>query len=146
MKRSASYWNSDDEDDGPRTYRNVRPARAGIQRAGGHNLLSAMQQDYAHSRQKMTRLDAQIQDILQGVDKLDQKIQWYTSVVSRFPDERLYEDIDILKYNKKHNLRKVNQLRRQWSFYANNYHRYEDVGAQTSYAYDAYMTHAMSQQ
>lgn len=133
MKRPESYWNSDDEDEGPRTYRNFTSARA-------------MNIDYVQSRQAMTRLDAQIQDILQGVEKLDQKIQWYTRVVSRFPDERLYEDIDILKYNKKHDLRKVNQLRRQWSFYANNYHRYEDVGAQTSYAYDAYITHTMNQQ
>ena len=133
MKRPESYWNSDDEDEGPRTYRNLSSARA-------------MHIDYVQSRQAMTRLDAQIQDILQGVEKLDEKIQWYTSVVSRFPDERLYEDIDILKYNKKHDLRKVNQLRRQWSFHANNYHRYEDVGAQTAYAYDAYITHAMNQQ
>lgn len=128
MKRSESYWNSDDEDDGPRTYRNKRLSRA-------------MHIDYVQSRQAMTRLDAEIQTILQGVEKLDEKIQWYSRVVSRYPDERLHEDIDLLKYNKKHDLRKVNQLRRQWSFYANNYHRYDDVGAQIAHAQHAYLTH-----
>ena len=130
MRRSESYWNSDDEDDGPRTYRN--------------NYTSAMHRDYVQSRQAMTQLDAEIHDILQRVEKADKKIQWYARFVLRWPDEASKwweDDIDILKHNKKHDLRKVNQLRRQWSFHANNYHRYDDVGAQTSHAQHAYLTH-----
>lgn len=144
MKRSESYWNSDDEDDGPRTYRNVRPARAGIQHGGGHNHASAMHRDYVESRQAMTQLDAEIQKFAELVDKADKHIK-LCSRLARF-DETLFDDIEQLQYNKKHDLRKLNQLRRQWSFYANNYHRYDDVGAQTAYAYDAYMTHQMNQQ
>lgn len=131
MKRSEAYWNSDDEDDGPRTYRNVRPARA-------------MHIDYVQSRQAMTELDAEIQNILQRVEKADKKIQWYLRFISRWPEEASKwwdDDIQMLKYNKKHDLRKVNQLRRQWSFYANNYHRYDDVGAQSAEAQFAYLTH-----
>lgn len=131
MKRSESYWNSDDEDDGPRTYINVRPARA-------------MHIDYVQSRQAMTELDAEIQNILQRVEKADKKIQSYSLFVSRWPHEVSkwwHDDIQLLKYNKKHDLRKVNQLRTQWSFYANNYHRYDDVGAQSAHAQHAYLTH-----
>lgn len=131
MKRSEAYWNSDDEDDGPRTYRNVRPARA-------------MHIDYVQSRQAMTELDAEIQIILQRVEKADKKIQWYLRFISRWPEEASKwwdDDIQMLKYNKKHDLRRVNQLRRQWSFYANNYHRYDDVGAQSAEAQFAYLAH-----
>jgi hypothetical protein len=131
MKRSESYWDSDDEDDGPRTYRNVRPR-------------TAMHIDYVQSRQAMTELDAQIQEILQRVEKADKDIQRISRILSRWPDEYswwYHDEIEILKYNKKHDLRKVNQLRRQWSFHANNYHRYDDIGAQSAEAQFAYLTH-----
>ena len=129
MKRPASYWNSDDEEDGPRTYRNDRSERA-------------MHMNYVQSRQAMTQLDAQIQDILQRVEQADKRIQMFLRFVSWWPhDLAAHDEIQILKYNKKHDLRKVNQLRRQWSFHANNYHRYDDVGAQSAEAQFAYLTY-----
>merc|ERR1711966_347603 len=109
-----------------------------------------MHRDYVQSRQAMTQLDAEIQKVLERVDKADRQIQLYSRLVSEWPPPSdiagMIDDIDQFKYNKKQDLRYLNQLRRQWSFYANNYHRYDDVGAKTSYANDAYMTHQMQQQ
>lgn len=134
MKRSQSYWDSDDEDGGPRTYRNVRPATAGIQRAGGHNLASVMHRDYVRSRQAMSIIDDEIH-------RQHFSIQFY--------EEDLSSPVWSVRAQAGHNIREaqreIKRLRRQWSFQANNYHRYDDVGAKTDYAYHAYMTHAMNQ-
>ena len=74
MKRSQSYWDSDDEDGGSRTYRNVRPASAGIQYGGGHNILSVMQRDYAKSRQAMSKIDDEIHRQLLMIQSYEQDI------------------------------------------------------------------------
>lgn len=116
MRKPESYWNSDDEDEGPRTYRNVRPTAVGIERGGGHNHVSAMHTDYVESRQAMTEIDKAIQHRLW-------LIKMHEMELSEESDEQVAiteDEIDNLQ-------REIRQLRRQWSFYANNYHAYDDV-------------------
>jgi len=134
MKRSQSYWDSDDEDDGPRTYRNVRPAAAGIQRGGGHNLSSVMHQDYVKSRQTMSMLDDEIYRQLVMIQKYEDDIK------SKHWLLRAEAGLNLQEAE-----RQLKRLRRRWSFEANNYHRYDDVGASTHNAYHAYMSHASNQ-
>lgn len=133
MKRSQSYWDSDDEDGGPRTYRNVRPALAGIQRGGGHNLSSVMHRDYVRSRHAMSIVDDEIQRQLYIIQQYEEDLNSKHWLLRAEAGENIKEA-----------KRQIRRLRQRWSFEANNYHRYDDVGAQTSNAYNAYMTHAMN--
>tara|TARA_B110000444_G_scaffold242344_1_gene259581 strand:- start:287 stop:691 length:405 start_codon:yes stop_codon:yes gene_type:complete len=134
MKRSQSYWDSDDEDDGPRTYRNVRPAAAGIQHGGGHNLSSVMHRDYVKSRHAMGLIDDEIHRV-----RFIRKI-YLEDLTS--PDWSVRAEAG---YNIERADREIKRLRRRWSFEANNYHRYDDVGALTDNAYHAYTAHASNQ-
>jgi len=134
MKRSQSYWDSDDEDGAPRTYRNVRPATAGIQRGGGHNLLSVMHRDYVRSRQVMSMVDDEIHRQLLMIQAYEQDLTSPGWLIRAEAGHRI-ENAE----------REIRRLRRRWSFEANNYHRYDDVGASTHNAIHAYMAHPSNQ-
>lgn len=129
MRKPESYWNSDDEDEGPRTYRNVRPSAVGIEHGGGHNHTSSMHRDYVASRQVMTQIEQEIQYSILAIQEYQEKLLDEDSNPHYF-----YDKIQEVERN-------LRILRRQWSFYANNYHTYDDVGAQTQFAIDAYDAH-----
>jgi len=137
MRKPESYWNSDDEDEGPRTYRNVRPSAVGIERGGGHNHASAMHRDYVKSRQAMTQIDEAMEHRVKLIKAYKKDLREWN------PD---HGDIsDLISEHIEEAESQLLDLRRLWSFHANNYHRYDDVGARTQNAYNAYITHHYNQ-